>query len=148
VPRIQLRLYTSPGEAQLFCRLRFEDGSYERLTATVDTGAAVSLFPWWLLEGAAYQLTQREEITIEQAGISSQSFAAVQAFVTIVLEDEQGNLTPPFLIPAWFADTNQPLIGFAGVLDRAVLHLDMPGKVGWLEIDLPDSQPTDAKIDW
>lgn len=56
--------------------------------------------------------------------------------MTITLEDEVGNLTPPFEILAWFADTDTRLIGFKDVLDRAVLHIDMLQRSGWLEVDV------------
>src|SRR3954469_15768448 len=134
MPRLKLRIYVSPSEAEIFCNLLRTDGNQETTAATIDTGASISLFPIELLDVLSYRVLQ-ERITIEQAGVANQFFEAVEAVVTISLEDEVGNVTPPFEIPAWFADTNQPLIGFAGVLDRAVLHIDMLQKSGWLEID-------------
>ena len=135
MPRIQLQLYSEPGQIDIFCKLRASDDTYERLTAIVDTGAAISLFPLWLLSSIDYEITFAEKIRIDQAGIAEQSFEALEAIVTIVLEDAAGNLTQPFNVPAWFADTDQPLIGFTGILDRSVLHIDMPQQIGWLEID-------------
>ncbi len=131
---IQLQIYLAPEQVDIFCKLKFKDGTFERLSAAVDTGAEVSLFPLNLLDGVDYRLSERGKIIVDQAGIANQAFEAVETFVTIVLEDANGNLTQPFEIPAWFADTNQPLIGFAGVLDRTVLHVDMPQRDGWLEI--------------
>jgi hypothetical protein len=135
MPRLQLRIYVAPGEAQIFCKLPRKDGTYETITAMVDTGAAVSLFPVELLDVIDYYPMGRERVTIDQAGIASQFFEAVEAEVTVSLEDETGQITHAFNIPAWFADTDAPLIGFAGVLDRAILHIDMPRREGWLEID-------------
>ncbi len=126
MPRIQIHIYSDPGQVDVFCKLKFKDDTYERFSAILDTGAAVSLFPRRLLDGAENDLLDQREITIDQAGIAYQSFTGIQTLVTIVLEDALGNLTQPFVIPVWFADTNQPLIGFAGVLDRAVLYIDAP----------------------
>jgi hypothetical protein len=52
------------------------------------------------------------------------------------LEDETGARTPDFEARVWFAETNTALIGFADILDRAILHVDMPRRHGWLEIDV------------
>ena len=133
--RLLLRIYVNPGEAHIFSNLLRKDGSQETTAATIDTGAAISLFPAELLELVAYRPIGDEKIIIDQAGIANQSFEAVEAFVTISLEDEFGHLTQPFEIPAWLADSAIPLLGFAGVLDRAILHIDMPQQVGWIEID-------------
>jgi hypothetical protein len=134
--RIQLRIYVSPGQAEVICNLKFKDNTFERLSAIVDTGAAVSLFPNTLLKGADYRLSDHGDIVIDQAGIANQAFEAVEAHVTIVLEDETGNQTPSFEIPVWFANTDQALIGFAGVLGRSVLYVDMLQQIGWIEINL------------
>jgi hypothetical protein len=134
--RIQLTIYVAPGQADVFCRLKTKEDAYERFTAIIDTGAAVSLFPLWLLDIADSETLEQRAISIDQAGIANQSFEGVETVVTLTLEDASGNLTPPFKIPAWFADTDQGLIGFAGVLDRAVLHIDMPQQTGWLEIEV------------
>lgn len=135
MPRISLNIYTSPGQAEVICQLKLKGDDYQRLTATVDTGAAVCLFPRLLLNALDTDPLEPSAITIDQAGIASQSFNAVEANIIIRFEDAQGNVTQPFKIPAWFADTNEPLIGFAGVLDRAVLHIDMLQQTGWLEIN-------------
>jgi hypothetical protein len=133
--RIQLLVYVDPSEIEIICKLKFKDGTFERLAAIVDTGAAVSLFPISLLAESDHRLTERRSITIDQAGIAQQSFEAIEAYITIMLEDASSNSTLPFEIMAWFADTNQPLIGFDDVLDRAVLHVDMLQRIGWLDID-------------
>jgi hypothetical protein len=133
--RIQLILYTVPGQLDVYCRLKLRNGNYERLTATIDTGAAVSLFPIELLDSVEHSPAETRSVTINQAGIQRQVFNAVEALVSIVLEDFEGNITQPFQIPAWFADTEEMLLGFAGVLDRSVLHVDMPQQTGWIEIN-------------
>ncbi len=115
--RIQLIVYIEPGQLDVLCRLKLKNGNYERLTATIDTGAAISLFPAELLDNAEYSAAEAKLVTIDQAGIRSQAFRAVEAFVTIALEDLDGNVTQPFTIPLWFADTDELLLGFAGVLD-------------------------------
>lgn len=131
--RLQLRLYTDPGEAQIFCNLLRQDGNEEKISATIDTGAAVSLFPQELLDDIVYRTADQPNIMIGQAGIAQQSFTAIEAYITISLEDELGHITPPFEIVAWFAKTSKKLIGFAGILDRSVLHIDMPQQTGWLD---------------
>jgi len=133
--RIQLQIYLAPEQVDIFCRLKFKDGTFERLSAAVDTGAEVSLFPLNFLDGVDYRLSERGQIIVDQAGIANQAFNAVETYVTVVFEDASGNITQPFEISAWFADTNQPLIGFSGVLDRAILHIDMLQREGWLEIN-------------
>ncbi len=141
MPRINLRVYIDPGEVQIFCNLQRKDGQHETLTdetltAAIDTGAAISLFPKELLNIIAHRVSDKPDIVVDQAGIAGQSFQAVEAFVTISLEDEAGNITSPFEIRAWFTETNTRLIGFADILDRAILHVDMIQRAGWLEIDV------------
>lgn len=135
MPRLQLRLYLDPGEAQIFCNLLRQDGNDEKLMATIDTGAAISLFPRELLDEIVYRPSENPNVTIGQAGIAGQSFKAFEAYVTISLEDESGNVTEPFEIIAWFANTRKRLIGFKNVLDGGILHIDMLRRDGWLEID-------------
>lgn len=81
------------------------------------------------------QITERGSITIEQAGIAKQSFEASEAVITVFLEDIAGNRTEDFQILAWFSDTDKALIGFGGVLERAILHLDMPHLRGYLDFE-------------
>jgi hypothetical protein len=131
---LQLRIYVDPSEAQIFVNLLRLDGNHETIAATIDTGAAVSLFSIDLLDVIAHRPTGQGTVLIDQAGIAEQFFEAVEALVTVSLEDESGNRTEPLEIPAWFADSDTPLIGFAGILDRAILHIDMPQRTGWLEI--------------
>jgi len=133
--RLQLRIHLNPSEVLVFCNLSRKDGNLEKMAGVVDTGAAVSLFPDSLLDVIIYRPAKQGKVTIDQAGVAAQSFQAVEAFATVSLEDTQGNLTQPFEILAWFGKTEIALIGFQDVLDRAVLHIDMPQRSGWLEID-------------
>jgi hypothetical protein len=128
-------MYRNPGAAEVFVNYRQQDGSFDRITAVVDTGAEVSLFPITLLPLLDHRFTGRGRFTVEQAGMARQSFEAVEALVTVFLEDQFGARTIPFQAPIWFAATEEALVGFAGILDRAVLHLDMPRLNGYLELD-------------
>lgn len=95
----------------------------------------MSLFPARLLADIEYEATEAKPVIIDQAGIAEQAFEATEALVTMILEDMNGNMTRPFKVPVWFAATDELLLGFAGVLDRSVLHVDMPKQIGWLELD-------------
>jgi hypothetical protein len=134
MPRIQLRIYVSPGKAETFINVRRQDGGYLSLAATVDTGAAVSLLPVKLMD-IIENRPRRGRVTIDQAGIARQSFEATESFVTIFLEDQTGAQTGEFEVRVWFADTDEVLVGFDGILDRAVLHIDMQKRDGWIEIE-------------
>ena len=133
--RITLQIYINPGQAEISYAMQQKDGSFNRFTAVIDTGAEVSVFPIKFLERADYRLSEKGKVEIEQAGIAQQGFEAIEAFVTIILEDANGNRTKPFEILAWFAPTRLAIIGFQDILERAVLHIDMPQRIGWLEID-------------
>jgi hypothetical protein len=135
MPRVQLQLYVDPGSAEIVCNLLLNDGTYERMTAVVDTGAEVSMFPRELLQRVKYRLGSREKITVEQAGIAKQSFEAVEGFVSLYFEDQLGNETGLIEVPVWFAEGTIPLVGFSGILDRVVLHIDMIQRVGWIEVE-------------
>lgn len=80
--RIQLQIYAHPGAADITCNLKRADGSYLRLTATIDTGAVVSLFPKIVLDEIAHRATGNE-IEIEQAGIAQQVFKVQQGYITL-----------------------------------------------------------------
>lgn len=131
---ITLRVYKEPGQAEVFCNLLMKDGAFERITAVIDTGAQTSLFPIDILDEVAHDFESRQVIHLEQAGISQQAFQGVQCVVTIFLEDIEGNQTRPMEIPAWFANTGIALLGFEGILDQSVLHIDMPTLTGYLDI--------------
>lgn len=133
--QIQLRIYRDPGQAELFLNVKRQDGDYDKWVALVDTGAQMSLLPNFLMDNLDWQPTGQETITIEQAGIANQTFQAVEAFITVFLEDTQGHQTGDFSIRVWFAETNIALIGFADLLDQAVLHVDMLNMTGYLTIE-------------
>jgi hypothetical protein len=135
MPRIQLRVYVQPGAAEVFFGVLRKDGIYERLTAVIDTGGEVSLMPYDLLEFIDFQPSAQGHVMIEQAGIAKQAFEAIEGYVRIILEDQTGTQSQPFDMRVWFANTNRILFCFADFLDRAVLHLDMPQRTGWLEFE-------------
>lgn len=115
-------------------RIKRRDGDFEELTAIVDTGAAVSLLPISLLDVIQYDDANSTKVVIDQAGVAGQHFEAVETTITIYLEDMLGVRSEEFEIRAWFADSDNPLIGFGGMLERAVFHLDMPNLSGYLEL--------------
>ena len=43
--QIRLRIYVQPGRVEVFVNLKKKSAGYHILTAVVDTGAPVSLFP-------------------------------------------------------------------------------------------------------
>jgi hypothetical protein len=133
--RLQLRTYRDPGQVEVFLNIKRKDGGYDKRAAIVDTGAQVSLLPEFLMGGLDLRLGERGSFTIEQAGIAKQTFQAREAYITVYLEDASGNRTNDFEMRAWFADASDPLIGFDGILERAVLHVDMVNLTGYLEID-------------
>lgn len=133
--RVYLRLYVHPGMAEVFINFRLKDGGHRLVTATIDTGAEVSLLPFDLMPTLDIRLAERSEVVIEQAGIAGQAFKATEAFVSVFLEDQTGTRTREFEIRVWFANTSEVLLGFEGVLDQAILHLDFMGqRSGWIEI--------------
>jgi hypothetical protein len=136
VPRLQLQLFYQPAVARIIMNIKRYDGYDYLLEAEVDTGAQVSLLPIRLMEILEYQLITDTQITIDQAGIGKQAFSATEAYVMLSLEDLQGNQTEQFKARVWFADTDVVLLGFADILDRAILHIDMPQRLGWIEIDV------------
>jgi hypothetical protein len=134
--KIQLFIYVNPGAAEVFINIKRKDGSYRRLSATIDTGAEVSLLPLTVLADVEYRPTERGKVIVQQAGIAKQEFEATEAYVTLFLEDQAGAKTDDFDAPFWFAGTEQVLIGFNGILDRAILHIDMRDTgSGWIELD-------------
>jgi hypothetical protein len=132
--RLQLRIYRDPGQVEVFLNITRKDGGYEKRAAIVDTGAQVSLLPAFLMDDLVLRPGERGSFTIEQVGIAKQTFQATEAYVTVFLEDVAGNRTEDFEMRAWFADASDPLIGFDGVLDRTVLHIDMINLTGYLDI--------------
>ncbi len=134
MPRIQLKIYRDPGQIEVFLNIRRKDGGYDKRAAIVDTGAQLSLLPSLLMNVLEYRISGRGAFSIEQAGIAKQSFDAVEAIVTVFLEDETGQRTDDFDVRVWFADTSDALLGFDGVLDRAILYVNMPDFTGYLEL--------------
>ncbi len=132
--QIQLRVYQDPGQAEVFLNLKRKDGGYDKRAAIVDTDAQVSLLPSLLMNVLDYRIGEWGSLVVEQAGIAEQAFEAKEAFVTVFLEDVLGNRSEVFEIRVWFAGTREVLLGFDGILDRAVLHLDMPNLSGFLEL--------------
>lgn len=132
---VELLLYVDPGEFELIINMKRKGAGYECLAATIDTGAAISLFPRDLLDEIDHQpLVQ--PVIIDRAGIAGQSFEAVEAMVSLFLEDTKGNQTMELEVPCWFGVTQENLIGFAGLLDRATLFIDMrQTRTGWIEFD-------------
>jgi hypothetical protein len=130
---IQLRVYSDPGQAEVFVNIKRKDGGYYTEAGIVDTGAQTSLLPEDLAEILEYRLSERGSFMVEQAGIAQQAFQAIEAYVTLFLEDPTGTQTEEFEVPVWFARTRHVLIGFDNILDRAVLHLDMLRLTGTLE---------------
>ena len=122
--RIQLRLYDDPGAAEVFVRIKRNDGTYETIIATVDTGAAVCLFPARILNRLVHRVI-REKVILEPEGIARQEFEATEVLITLFLEDHTGAQTQDIEVRAWFTDTLKSLVGFESVLDSAVLHIDM-----------------------
>lgn len=136
MPRIRLRTYRDPGRVEGFVNIRRKDGLFETLAAVIDTGAAVSLLPEDLLPDLDHHPTLRGKFIVEQAGIAGQTFEALEATVSLFFEDATGARTTTLETPVWFAKTDVSLIGFAGVLDRATLHIDLrTPQHSWLEID-------------
>jgi hypothetical protein len=134
--QLRLRIYRNPGAIEIFVNIRRKDGEHKRITAKVDTGAQTSLLPAYLMDDLDYSIIDNISFIVERAGMADYSFEAIEAIVRLFLEDERGRQTPEFDVPVWFAGTEEYLVGFAGILDRAVLHLDMPNLDGYLDFDL------------
>jgi len=133
MPRIQLLLYLDPDYAEVIVSLRLKDGNRRRVVATVDTGAEVSLLPRNLLNELEYRVLQHT-VTVQQAGIARHEFVVDIALIKLFLEDWSGNQSEELEVTVWFADTDEVLVGFDGVLDRAKLYIDMLEiRTGWIE---------------
>lgn len=131
--RINLRLYQSPYQAETIIAFDTRFGTIERMAALVDTGAAKSLLPITILDLVPH--TKPRTVTLEQAGISSHQFYAIEAMLTLWLEDTNGNLTKPMEAVVWFTHTSDALLGFEDVMAHAILHIDMPQQQGYLEFN-------------
>jgi hypothetical protein len=132
--KINLILYYQPSSLEVFVRFKKTDGDFQLETGFIDTGATVSLFPLNLLENLEHKIIS-ENFEIEQAGIASQAFKAVEAEITLYLEDSSGIESSEIRVRAWFADTDKIIIGFQDILDRAILFADfLQSRTAWLEI--------------
>jgi len=136
MPRIQLQINVDPGGVEIYVNLRRKEGGHERAIAFVDTGAETSLLPTHFMSFLDYRLAEVSEIVIDQAGVAEQVFIATRAYVRLFLEDASGESTSEFEVPVWFAQSDEMLIGFEGILDHTVLHIDMTQRLGWIDIDL------------
>jgi hypothetical protein len=134
VTKINLILSIQPCEVEIGVSFKGTDGGFELNYGMIDTGAELSLFPKKWLNTAQHKIL-KENVSLEQAGIARQGFNAVEAEITLLLEDGRGNQSKPLLVRAWFADTTRVIIGFEGILDRAKLFLDyQESRTGWIEI--------------
>lgn len=135
--RLKLQISKRPDSAELFVKFRQKDGGKKRWIASVDTGAEVSVLPREWLSEIDYRLTERGTFVIQQAGIAKLTgLEVIEVTIEVSLEDRSGIETGRFEAPFWFMDTDRVLIGFEGILDRAILHIDMPQLSGYLEFDL------------
>lgn len=132
--RVVLRVYQNPAEAEIFINIKRKVEGFNKQTAKVDTGAAVTLLPIQLMSEVEYHLIHEQPIRIHQAGIAQQDFQAYEAKVTLFLEDTFGGETSPYEVTVWFASSREILLGVEGMLDRAILHLDMPNLTGYIDI--------------
>jgi hypothetical protein len=131
--RIQLNLYVQPGMVEAYVNFKDKLGNFKLRMAMIDTGAEQSLFPLKFLELYEHTIIN-PNLVIDQAGIAKQGFAAVEAIVTLYFEDIQGNRSSEMAVRAWFADTEEIIIGFQDVLDRARLTIDyLETRTGWIE---------------
>src|SRR5689334_9550457 len=121
--RVQLRMITTPAHALVYLNIRLKAGGYERMSAVVDTGAEFSMLPEYLMEVVDYELTQRSVVEIVRAGV--QTFKAQEATVWLYVDDEGDNRSPEYECLVWFAAGREVLAGFGGLLNQAIVYLDM-----------------------
>ena len=133
--RIILRVYQNPAEAEVFINIRRKSEGFNKQTAKVDTGAAITVLPIQLMSDVEYHLVHEQPIRIHQAGIAQQDFQAYEAKVTLFLEDTFGAETKPYEVTVWFASTREILLGVEDILDRAILHLDMPNQSDCIDLN-------------
>lgn len=131
--RIALQIQQNPPEVEIVCNLLRRDGGHEKVVAFIDTGAEVSLLPLYLMD--VIDVHQPADVVLQQGGIGALTIEAVQATINIAFEDSSGNVTSFRKAQVWFADTEVALIGFESILDQGVLHIDMPARDGWLQLD-------------
>jgi hypothetical protein len=99
----------------------------------VDTGAAVSLLPRRFWESATLVTRGRAKI----GGLARRPECLIDATLAEVdcLLSDGTAVIGPLRIPAYLADSDEvaALLGFAGILDRLVLHVDTAGKGAYFE---------------
>src|SRR5207253_1371801 len=122
--KVSLRVITNPAHALVYLNVRLKNGGYERMSAVVDTGAEFSMLPNRLMEVLDYEITERQTVEIERAGV--QTFTAQEAKVWLYADDESDHRSPDYECIIWFAAGQEVLAGFGGLLNRATLYLDMP----------------------
>jgi hypothetical protein len=131
--RINLLLSIAPYEVEAYVRLKQTDGDSLLIMGYVDTGADKCLFPISFLETIEHKLLN-SNIEIQQAGIAKHNFKAVEAKITLYFEDLQGNVSHHMEARAWFAETEDILIGIQDVLEHATLFVDYrQTRTGWIE---------------
>jgi hypothetical protein len=129
--RVSLVVHPDPGHAETFLRFRQKNGTRVHVKAVIDTGSHATLLPaTWEHE---LDIRNPRRVTLERAGVPGLEFEATEATIMVRVEDKEGNSTAPFEITIWFAGTIETLTGFDGLLNRAILHLDMPNLSGYLE---------------
>jgi len=113
--------------------LAAENGWTSFQALVVDTGAAVSLLPRRLWEHATFTTRGRAKI----GGLTRRPECLIDATLAEVdcLISDGAVVIGPLRTPAYLADSDEvaSLLGFAGILDRLVLHVDAAGKNAHLE---------------
>jgi hypothetical protein len=131
--RINLLLSTLPYEIEAYIRLKESNGNFELKKGYIDTGAEKSLFPLELLKYLEHKILDTG-VEVGQAGIARQYFHAVEAEITLYFEDAQGNMSSVMRVRAWFADTEELIIGFQDILEHATLFVDFrQTRTAWIE---------------
>jgi hypothetical protein len=131
--RIELYIEPDPITAYITLGLKRRDGSFEYIVAIVDIGAEVTTIPSRLMMFLDYQVSERGEVIVEQAGIAEHRFGVLEVKAEAFLEDNHKAATQPFQTKIWFANTRLALLGVEQMLDRAILCIDMPNLTGYLE---------------
>ena len=118
-----------------YARLRFQQspGWSEEFRAILDTGAPFSVIPSSIWQSLAF----RRLFPSHLRGViprATASLPADLAKLACVLTDEQ-TVSSPIELTALLVDVSDVplLLGWAGCLDRARLHLDGPRRLAWLE---------------
>lgn len=132
--KINLILSTRPCEVEVGVSFKGLDGGFELNYGMIDTGAELSLFPEKWLSTAEHTII-KHDVILEQAGIAKQGFTAIEAEITLLLEDGLGNQSQSLQVRAWFAETTRVIVGFQDILDRAEIYIDYKKtRTGWIDI--------------